>query len=108
MTVKYQEALNRAKSSVSIANHAVILTDFHARGIPLDDIKPCENVFTYAAWQALGRQVRKGESGVKISTFIPYEKKVTDDSGNEKTVARRAPRTVSVFHISQTDEKDDN
>ena len=60
------------------------------------EIKPRENVFTYNAWQALKRQVRKGESGVKIITWIPCKDK---DSENSRMLCKRS----TVFHVSQTD-----
>jgi antirestriction protein ArdC len=66
----------------------------------------CEpgHVFTYNAWRALGRQVRRGEHGVKVCTFVPVTDKddKPDDSGKK---ARRysRPWTATVFHVSQTD-----
>ena len=76
-----------------------------ARGIPEDQIIPRENVFTYQAWKALGRQVRRGEHGVKVCTFVPMELKdgKTDD-GADKTVVKSRPRMTTVFHITQTDD----
>jgi hypothetical protein len=59
------EALTRASSRQSLSNWPAIFAGFMAKGIPETDIKPRENVFTYHAWQALGRQVRRGEHGVK-------------------------------------------
>jgi antirestriction protein ArdC len=77
-----------------------------AKGIPEADIRPRENVFTYNAWLALGRQVRRGERGVKISTFVALEGK--KDAGNVDAVGKPGrrttrPWTATVFHISQTD-----
>ena len=71
-------------------------------GLSSDDIIPRVNVFTYAAWQSQGRQVRKGSHGVKITTWIPIKdrKTRTDD---DKRVTRVRPKTATVFHISQTD-----
>jgi antirestriction protein ArdC len=96
---RQREALTRARSGISLANYVPIIEQFAERGIPLDQINPRENVFTYAAWQALSRQVRKGEKGVQVITWVPYER--TTKSGDiEKG---RFPRTATVFHISQTD-----
>jgi len=89
-----QNALSRARSSDSFANYPAILEGFSARGIT--DIRPRENVLTYKAWQALGRQVKKGEKGVPITTWIQVEK-----NGETFPVAKRS----TVFHISQTEEK---
>ena len=102
-----QEALDRAAHGQSWANYAAILQGFAAKGIPESEILPRENVFTYHAWRALGRQVRRGEHGVKVTTFVSMEKKsgeVDPDTGEEKRVklGRRA-WTVVVFHVSQTD-----
>ena len=89
-----REALTRAQTGHSMANYAQILHGFSARGIT--DIRPRENVLTYAAWQALGRQVRKGEKGVQVSTWI-----VTEKDGERKTVHKM----TTVFHITQTEPK---
>ena len=50
-------------------------------------------------WQDLGRQVRKGEHGIRI--LAPHTYKGTDDNGEEET--RVYFRAVSVFDLSQTD-----
>jgi hypothetical protein len=88
------EALSRAETGQSFANYPAIYEGFTARGIAESEIEPRVNVFTYAAWQAKGRQVRRGEKGVKIVTFI-----VTDDEGE----TRKFAHTSVVFHVSQTD-----
>lgn len=100
---EYQrESLTRAVSGQSLANFPTIFQGFMARGIPESEIKPRENVFTYNAWRELGRQVRKGEHGVKVLTFIESKSKETDkDTGEAKTYRR--PWTSTVFHVSQTD-----
>lgn len=58
----------------------------------------------YRAWQAEGRQVRKGEAGIMI--FGPSRKKVIkeekDGKEEERTISF-APPVVTVFDISQTD-----
>jgi hypothetical protein len=102
-----QDALGRAIGGQSMTNFVPIFHGFIAKGIPEDEIKPRENVFTYHAWRALGRQVRRGEHGVKVSTWVPMDKKtgeIDPDTGQEKKVklGRRA-WTATVFHVSQTD-----
>ncbi len=102
-----QEALSRAIGNVSLTNWPAIFAGFTAKGIPESDIRPRENVFTYHAWRALGRQVRRGEHGVKITTFVPMEEKtgeIDPQTGQEKKapIGRRA-WTATVFHVSQTD-----
>ena len=90
-----QEALYRAKSNLSMANYLPIIEGFLEKGILIEDIKPRENIFTFNAWKAQGRVVKKGEKGVKVVTFVSTEKdgKVS-----------KFPRTTTVFHISQTEE----
>jgi N-terminal domain of anti-restriction factor ArdC len=90
------ESLARIQSGDSLSNYPVIFAGFQSKGIPLNDIKPRENVFTYNAWKALNRQVRKGESGVKVITWIPCKDKDTENS-------RMLCKHSTVFHISQTD-----
>lgn len=99
-TITQQQSLIKAKSGVSMANYPEIFRGFAEKGIPEDQVFPRENVFTYNAWKALNRQVRKGESGVKIVTWVETVKK--DDAGNLKP--SKFPKSVTVFHISQTDE----
>lgn len=100
------EALSRASSGRSICNYQTIITEFTARGIPSDQVQPRVNVFTYAAWKALGRHVRKGEHGVKVLTWIETDtvKKTTDPkTGKTKLSPDLMPRTATVFHVTQTD-----
>ena len=101
------EALSRALTGQSWSNFPAIIQGFKSRGIPEEQILPRENVFTYQAWRALGRQVRKGEHGVKVVTFIKRDKKTEDTkTGEVKLQTYSMPRTVSVFHISQTDSRE--
>lgn len=95
-----REALTNALSGQSTMNYQAIMDGFTAKGIPLADIQPRLNIFTYTAWGWMGRTVRKGERGVKVCTFVPY--RVRDkDTGDPKTVSM--PRQTTVFHISQTE-----
>jgi N-terminal domain of anti-restriction factor ArdC len=96
------DSLRRAISGQSFSNFPAIFHGFAAKGIPEAEIKPRENVFTFEAWKALGRYVRKGEHGVKITTFIESKSKEIDrDTGEQKLIRR--PWTTTVFHISQTE-----
>ena len=96
-----QQALANATSNISMTNYPAIIAGFVAKGIPVDQIKPRENVFTFNAWRALGRTVCKGEHGVQIHTWVPMSKK-DPDTGESKSIGRK-PRTTTVFHIMQTD-----
>ena len=113
-----QEALSRAAHGQSLANWPAILAGFTAKGIPETDIRPRENVFTYHAWRALGRQVRRGEHGVKVVTFVssartspgagigPCPNSEGESEATAAPVKRsggRRPWTATVFHVSQTD-----
>ena len=95
-----KEALNRATTSASMANYGAIIAGFVEKGISANEILPRENVFTYNAWQALNRQVKKGEKGIKITTWIKIKVKET---GAEST----RPKSTTVFHISQTKGNDE-
>jgi len=97
-----QEALARAKGSMALSNYPAIYQGFIDKGIPEDEIEPRVNVFTYNAWKALGRQVQRGEKGVKVITWIDCTKEVDGDNGEKETVHFRKPKTATVFHISQT------
>lgn len=107
MQEKQQEALHNALYGRSWANYPAIIQGFIDKGIPEQDILPRENVFTFHAWKALGRRVKKGEHGVKVSTWVPMEKTVeqqTEDGQTEKkTIASRRPWMTTVFHVSQTE-----
>ena len=97
------EALSRAQSGQSFTNYPAIIRGFVDRGIPESDITPRENVFTFHAWKALGRVVKKGEHGVRVVTYVPMTKKTTDDDGEETTEQIGSkPRVAFVFHVSQT------
>jgi antirestriction protein ArdC len=96
-----REALTRAATGLSVANYPTIYRGFTEKGVPESEIRPRENVFTYRAWRELGRQVRRGEHGVKVFTFVECEKK-DEATGTVKETYRR-PWTTTVFHISQTD-----
>jgi hypothetical protein len=108
-----QEALSRAIGGEALTNWPAIFAGFAAKGIPEADIRPRENVFTYHAWRALGRQVRRGEHGVKVVTFVPMGRRDKvdgqDDADTERPAERQGgsrPWSATVFHISQTDPVD--
>ena len=93
------EALARARGNESASNYPAIFAGFTEKGIPEDDIRPRENIFTFHAWRALGRTVKRGEHGVHILTWIVCDKK--NDAGEVIETFRR-PKSATVFHISQT------
>lgn len=95
-------ALANATQNQSVANYDAIYEGFMEKGIAEEDIEPRVNVFTYNAWLALGRQVKRGEKGVKITTWIGIP--IKDEETGERKGARKRPKTTTVFHISQTEE----
>ena len=97
------EALSRAVNSPSMSNYPAIFAGFMAKGIPEDQIKPRENIFSFQAWKALGRSVKKGEHGVRIATVRKGERTERADDGTETKVGFSSPWHVTVFHVSQTD-----
>lgn len=99
-----QEALARAVNSPSLSNYPAIFAGFMAKGIPEADIQPRVNVFSFHAWKALGRSVKKGEHGVKIATVRKGEKTVKGEDGTESKVGFSSPWYVTVFHVTQTKE----
>src|SRR5688572_1074717 len=79
----YRESLTRAASGMSALNYETIVRAFMARGIPAEEIVPRVNVFTFNAWKALGRYVRKGEKAVAVLTWVPFTRKERDASTGE-------------------------
>jgi antirestriction protein ArdC len=105
-----QEALGRAAYGQSGMNYGAIFAGFTAKGIPEADIRPRENVLTYHAWRALGRQVRRGEHGVKVITFVSIDRDgkapTSEPTQSDATANKRRgsrPWSATVFHASQTD-----
>ena len=107
------EALNRAMHGQSTSNLGEIIKGFKAMGIPEPDIRSRENVFTFWAWKALGRQVRKGEHGVRVTTWVESRKQLQAnhrdqrsdeaDAAADANTRSRFSRPVTVFHVSQTE-----
>src|SRR5713101_3825422 len=94
------DALTRAACGQTMSNYPAIFQGFIAKGISESEIRPRENVFTFDAWKALGRYVRKGEHGVKVVTFIECSKENKETGAKESF---RRPWTTTVFHVSQTE-----
>jgi len=99
------EALARVEQSDSYANFPAIFDGFMERGIAETDIEPRVNVFTYRAWQAKGRQVMRGEHGVKVETWITIPAGPDPQTGEWREASKR-PKTATVFHVTQTKEAD--
>jgi hypothetical protein len=98
------EALTRAVTGQSLSNYPAIFQGFSAKGISEDQIKPRENVFSFQAWKALGRHVKRGEHGIKVATVRDFRKTVIDrETGEKKEEVYSVPWTATVFHVSQTE-----
>ena len=97
-----REALGRAVQGQSAANYSAIFEGFMARGIPEAEIRPRENVFTFEAWRALRRHVRRGEHGVRVTTWIPVPERLSASGEVERPAGKRC-KVAFVFHVSQTD-----
>ena len=103
-----KESLNRAITGQSMANYPAIIAGFIEKGIPEKEILPRENIFTYNAWLAVGRQVKKGEHGVKVLTWVEMKGKEKDKkTGKESVKVSRRPKGTTVFHVSQTEKKEE-
>jgi hypothetical protein len=100
VSVSAQEALDRIQQNPSESNYAAVIAGFAERGIPDEDIHPKENVFTFNAWKAKGRRVKKGEHAIKILTWVPVNSKKSD--GDEVKITKLRPSRCALFHISQT------
>src|SRR5215471_15555643 len=97
------EALERATTGQALTNYPAIFEGFTAKGIAVEDIKPRENVFTFQAWKALGRAVKKGEHGVKVHTVVEKEDRGVDEAGDQFVTKNKWGKTTTVFHITQTE-----
>lgn len=62
------------------------------------------HVAGYRTWQKLGRQVRKGERGIRILGIRDVHKTIEDEQNDEEKEERRVKFfPVSVFDMAQTD-----
>ncbi|MDE6086888.1 MAG: ssDNA-binding domain-containing protein [Oscillospiraceae bacterium] len=61
-------------------------------------------VAAYGKWKQLGRQVSKGETGIRILAPMPYKRKQDEQSEEEESEETEgiAFKAVSVFDVSQT------
>lgn len=103
---RWAAALNRAVSGESLLNYATIYDGFMRQGIGEDEIRPRENVFTWGAWKAKGRQPRREErpNAVEVLTYITAWGNVEQADGTMRRcpVGKRAT-TAKVYHVSQTE-----
>ncbi len=62
-----------------------------------------ERVAGFGTWKKLGRNVRKGEHGIRIFAPCPWKKTETDDAGKDTERQGMYFKVVHVFDVSQTD-----
>lgn len=65
-------------------------------------------VAAYGKWKSLGRQVNRGETGIRILAPMPYKRKREEQAEDEETeeIDGIAFKAVSVFDVSQTSGKE--
>lgn len=92
-------ALQASQRQYSTRNLLLAWQQGEMRGLDISDIRG------YRAWQAVDRQVRKGEGGLRILAPITRKADTPDAStaAEKKDTTIVGFRTVSVFDISQTD-----
>ena len=101
MRQTFTEESARQFQGYSAMNAASILAVLHC------DCEPYRDVFTYQRWQAQGYQVRKGEHGVRITTWIDASEKRNETEPEAERKTYRLPRSVVVFCRCQVDAKGD-
>lgn len=104
-----ENSLANASRHAPNSNDIPVIMEFQTRGLSSDKVHtfgPEQNVYTYNAWQAKGRQVRKGERSVRCTVWIPVVVKGKPDAIREsdrKDRTRSRMHNACLFHISQTD-----
>lgn len=93
MFYEWQEARNQ--SIFSTLDESDIATSMESIDANLCECEPYQDVFTYNRWKAQGYQVRRGEHGCRVTTWVPKDKDNPD-----KGVF---PRTATVFCRCQVD-----
>jgi hypothetical protein len=102
------EALARIQQGASRNDVAAVFA-FADAGVDPFDVSPRVNVLTFKAWRALGRQVAKGATSVRVEVWIPTRGKTADDGAgddssgdNKKARGGMRRKTAYLFHVSQT------
>jgi len=94
-------ALGRAREGRTCTNDLLIIAAYAAKGI---DAHPRLDVFTFNAWKALHRHVRKGEHGVRVLTYAHKDTVKSDGTTEEHSF----PTSAVVFHVTQTNPDTEN
>ncbi|RIE17699.1 ArdC family protein [Candidatus Cryosericum septentrionale] len=94
-------ALGRAREGRTCTNDLLIIAAYAAKGI---DAHPRIDVFTFNAWKALHRHVRKGEHGIHVAIYAHKDTVKSDGTTEEQSF----PVSAVVFHVTQTDPDTEN
>jgi len=99
------EGISAILDSASFAQYLSVMSRFHQCSfgnvmLILAQQPDATRVAGYRRWQQLGRQVKKGEQGIRI--LVPH-KRVVELEEDEETTIVRSFGVGSVFDISQTD-----
>jgi hypothetical protein len=90
---------------IAAARVAIFATRYSERNATLIVMQcpAAREVHGYGDWQKLGRQVRKGEHGIRILAPAGHSETERDETGKETKKGRQFFKLVSVFDIAQTD-----
>ncbi|KXS40930.1 MAG: hypothetical protein AWU54_1806 [Candidatus Frackibacter sp. T328-2] len=109
---KLEKGIKEVKSSEEFKRILEFFSKFHnysfSNQILIQQQRPgATHVAGYKKWQKLGRQVQKGERGIKILAPMTFKKTVEEEEENGEIVEKEKKvtyfRPVTVFDISQTD-----
>src|SRR5215207_4396763 len=86
-----EEGITGILDSEQFARYLIVMAKFHQYSfgnvlLIFASDPQATHVAGYKRWQALGRHVRKGETGIKI--LVPHKRVVQLDEGEEATVIR--------------------
>lgn len=108
---KLENGFNELVVGDNFANYLKTMAKFHRYSfnnimLIVMQYPEASQVAGYKKWQEMGRNVRKGEKGIRILAPCPHKKTVTNDDGEETEIRWTTYRPVSVFDIAQTDGKE--
>lgn len=107
LTKKLEEGVKEVFSSDKYKEYLRFLGMFHNYSfnnvmLILMQMPDASLVAGYKTWQKLGRNVKKGEHGIRILAPCPHKRTIEVD-GDDKEVCFTTFRPTSVFDVSQTE-----
>ena len=102
------EALGQGRSD-QLVRYLEVMARFHNYSFGnvlmiYGQMPQASQVAGFHRWKQLKRKVKKGEKGIAILAPCTYKRKVEEDNGDEKQVARLAGfKVVYVFDVTQTE-----